>query len=483
MASGCLGSDCQGCADCPELSLAEILGVGSPFECELWSRQVERAIAIDAGTLPYAEVTPLADPMPIPWGWDDAKYWGKNTTSLDFALLILGVHLRYNLRAHRAEWRMVQDCDRADAWRELNDRTMARLREVIAGSFIHPKKTDDDTDYIGLEYGRDKWQDTINALLYRNEVDPFRQWLETLPAWDGEERLRWWIMDAFEGLSEDYEDLAAWAGQFLFLGAVWRTFRPGVKQDETPVLIGAGGIGKSTALAEMLPTELPGLFGDALHLAADNKSQVEALQGKVLVEISEMVGSTRADVSRLKAFLSRVDDGGVRLAYRRDPEMMRRRCIFAGTADVGDPLPNDRNLRRFVPVELPDGNPVHVRRFLNEHRTQLWAEAVSLYRQGVEARLPDALKESQSSATAKARNTNETLEDAITQWIEGFSGNTFRLAQLASGLGLIDTIEDGARLSNQDQRRITRTLHAMGYERITARPEGGGKPSKVWAKE
>ena len=61
-----------------------------------------------------------------------------------------------------------------------------------------------------------------------------------------------------------------------------------------------------------------------------------------------MAGSTRADIASLKAFLSRTDDGAVRLAYRGDPELMLRRAVIVGAADRNDPLPNDPNLRRCV---------------------------------------------------------------------------------------------------------------------------------------
>ena len=46
----------------------------------------------------------------------------------------------------------------------------------------------------------------------------------------------------------------------------------------------------------------------------------------MIVEASELAGVSRADIQSLKAFLSRVDDGAVRLAYRRDPELMLQAC-------------------------------------------------------------------------------------------------------------------------------------------------------------
>ena len=128
-----------------------------------------------------------------------------------------------------------------------------------------------------------------------------------------------------------------------------------------PVLIGKGGIGKSTCARFMLPKDRGEWFSDGLHLASDSKTRAEALQGRVVVEAAEMAGSTRADLESLKVFISQQDDGAVRLSYRRDPETLLRRCVMVGTTDRSEPLPNDHNLRRFVPIYLDDGNPEEIR--------------------------------------------------------------------------------------------------------------------------
>ena len=46
-----------------------------------------------------------------------------------------------------------------------------------------------------------------------------------------------------------------------------------------------------------------------------------------------MAGSMRAELESLKSFLTRTDDGAVRLAYRRNRETTPRRCTIVGTAN------------------------------------------------------------------------------------------------------------------------------------------------------
>ena len=257
----------------------------------------------------------------------------------------------------------------------------------------------------------------------------------------------------------------------MLLGAVTRAFSPGSKLDEMPVLIGRGGIGKSTALRYILPQDQPELFSDALNLAGTPQERAEALQGRVIVEASELAGVSLADLASLKAFLSRTDDGAVRLAFRRDPELMLRRAIIVGTSDVESPLPNDRNLRRWAPVYLHGGNPGKLRKYLDANREQLWAQAVSIYKDGAEARLPDTLIQEQVAATSRARSRDVVIEDALEVWC-GQRTSGFTLQECAEGIGLSD-VNKGTRLAMRDQHRLGAALDGLGYTKRQQRVGGG----------
>ena len=254
------------------------------------------------------------------------------------AFYFLGVEARYNTRSSRAE---VRHESFPEGWRTLNDRLAAELREALTKRFIYPKTAKEPPVMVPLTFGRDAWADTFNAYLYDREVDPFAEWLDALPRWDRVDRLDGWLSQVFT--INDPNGLVAWTSRFILLGAVTRAYAPGSKLDEMPVLIGRGGLGKSTALRYILPPDQPGLFSDGLNLAGTPQERAESLQGRVIVEASELAGVSKADLASLKAFLSRTDDGAVRLAYRRDPELMLRRAIIVGTSDVESPLPTERS--------------------------------------------------------------------------------------------------------------------------------------------
>ena len=376
----------------------------------------------------------------------------KDSAALVAALDSMGVALRYNVRAYRAEaWN-------GEGWQPVSDRWAAHHRERI--SQTHSYSTKDGTS--PLHYGRDAWRDALAAALYERETDPFEDWLDTLPAWDGTERIALFLSDNFE-IAEPGA-LEQWASRFLFLGTVWRTYQPGTVLHEIPVLIGPQDSGKSTALHYTLPTAIPDLFSDSLDLSAGDKERGEALQGRAIVECSEMTGAGRADLLSLKAFITRADDGTFRAAFRENPEPRPRRCIIVGTSNEDRPLPNDpTGNRRFVPIKLTAGRPADLRRYIDGCREQLWAEAVALYRQGETARLPDDLKPAQREAAERARRTDEILEDRLALWLlsarrlEGFT-----LSDAAHGCGML---KDGG--DTPDQRvsaRLSAALKNLGCE-------------------
>ena len=269
--------------------------------------------------------------------------------------------------------------------------------------------------------GFDAWLGLTLALVDEHRVDPFIAYLEQLPNWDGVERLDTLLERCFTLANpEEQLKLAAWTMNYLTLGAIQRAYHPGTKLDEIPVITGEGGIGKSTLAAHLLPAEHRRTwFTDQLDLLADDQRKAEALDGRVIVEISEMRGSRRADKNAIKTFLQREDDGAIRRAYARTMPPAPRRCVFIGSADNTESLPDDANLRRFVVVELADGDASELRRILWNEQPQLWAEAKDRYHRGKEARLPEELKaQAHEAASGHRYRANPSFDEAVAEWAD-----------------------------------------------------------------
>lgn len=344
----------------------------------------------------------------------------KNAESLEYALSDLGVELRYDVRAALIQYRCNGDFTltgnvKWDGWTNLDDLAEASLFRVISERFRYETSRSRDSRKIKpspLEFGRVSRLDHLNSIVANNQVDPFKEWLAELPEWDGVERCNS-LLTTLWGTEDT--GLVQWASRYLFLGAIHRTMHPGCVLDEFPVLIGEQNCGKSKFTELSVPSLE--LHSGQLQMDDSTQKQVEALLGVVVGEICEMSGSTRADLNKSKAFLTRRDDGHVRLAYRRHVNQMPRRCVFIGTANPGPCLPNDETgLRRYVPIELPAKRCLigPVEPWLEEHREQLWAEALAMYGNGMSARLPYELSGIQAAMAEKYRASDHVIED----WVE-----------------------------------------------------------------
>ena len=193
-----------------------------------------------------------------------------------------------------------------------------------------------------------------------------------------------------------------------------------------------------------------------------------------------MAGSSRAELQSLKAFLSRTDER-VRLAYRRNPETIPRRCIIVGTTNEAACLPNDpTGNRRFVAVHVgtKPGAAGAVRAYMAAHRDQLWGEALANYRLNVTARLPEWLKGDQAEANESSRRRDDILEDAVDTFLS-IEAQPFTLAYAAVGCKLIGH-DDVTRLSMRDKQRLSAALTAAGCTK--AKVLDSGKRHWLWSK-
>lgn len=114
---------------------------------------------------------------------------------------------------------------------------------------------------------------------------PVRDYLNSLPEWDGIER----VEDLFiRYLQADDTPYVRAVTRKTFAAAVARVYVPGIKFDCVPVLDGDQGIGKSTIVKDLVTSEY---YSETLSLTdMDDKSGAEKLQGFWAVEIGELAG-------------------------------------------------------------------------------------------------------------------------------------------------------------------------------------------------
>ncbi|MBS1988739.1 hypothetical protein JST56_07175 [Candidatus Dependentiae bacterium] len=231
--------------------------------------------------------------------------------------------------------------------------------------------------YIETAYsvsGIQKVKDAIDMVMMRNSFHPVRDYLDGLQ-WDGLHRLDTLLIDYLGADSSDYVKAVT---RKALVAAVARIYKPGIKYDYVLTLVGKQGIGKSSIIKKLGKDWYSDSFG-----SIQGKEAFEQIQGVWLVEIGELAGLRKADLETVKHFISKQEDR-YRVAYGRRIENFPRQCVFFATTNNRDFLRDPTGNRRFWPVDTLVQEPVKnvFTDLTPKEVSQLWAEAVALYKAG-----------------------------------------------------------------------------------------------------
>lgn len=308
-----------------------------------------------------------------------------------------------------------------------------------------------------------------------NCIHPVRDYLNGL-AWDGVERLDRW---ALTYLGAEDTPLNRAFGALWAISAVARIMRPGAKVDHMLILEGPQGARKSTAL-KVLAGEA--WFTDELA-EIGSKDAAQQMRGVWIVEIAELDAIGRAEVSRIKAFLTRTVDR-YRPPYGRYVIDVPRQCVFAGSVNPDTYLRDETGNRRFWPLRCGTIDLDALRR----DRDQLWAEAVLRFREGAIWWLEDPMLIAAADEVQATRLQADAWDDLIDHWLEferdrvnrGFAGHddwrdeeikrTVALTDVSVGEILEHAIRlEPSRWTKGDQMRVGAYLKANRWVRYQLR--------------
>lgn len=192
--------------------------------------------------------------------------------------------------------------------------------------------------------------DRLEVIAVSRPHNPVRDMLEAEP-WDCEDRLptlfRWWGLD--DPLSQTL--VHKWLIQCVALANNDRGVP--VCADGVLVLLGAQGIGKTTALRTLVP--IPDMFKDGALLDPNNTDTKMQSLTCWICELGELDRTTKKDAAGLKAFLTS-PFSEYRTPYARKAVRRPRMTSFCGSVNVQDFLADETGNRRFwtVPVERID---------------------------------------------------------------------------------------------------------------------------------
>jgi putative DNA primase/helicase len=327
---------------------------------------------------------------------------------------------------------------------------------------------------------------SVIAVARNVRVHPVRDYLEAL-AWDGTPRLDAW---AVTYLGAEDTPLHRSMASLWMVSAVARIMQPGCKADHMLILEGPQGIRKSTAL-KVLASD-PWFTDELAELGS--KDAAQQMRGVWIIEMAELDAIGQADVSRIKAFLSRTTDR-YRPPYERYVVTVPRQCVFAGTVNPDTYLRDETGNRRFWPLRCGDIDLEGLRR----DRDQLWAEAVACYRAGAPWWIEDRALVAEASAAQEARYQGDAWDARIERWLvserkpvnvgvgefEDWQERFVPRAQPLTDVSIGEVLEqalgiEAAKWTKGDQMRVGAYLKARKWERYKTTGSARDGVAREW---
>lgn len=244
--------------------------------------------------------------------------------------------------------------------------------------------------YIDASYGsfsQRNYDIAVTKAADDRSYHPIKEYFDGLPVWDEMPRVDTVLIDYLGAQDNAYVRAVT---RKALCAAYMRIYHPGIKFDYITVLNGNQGIGKSTLIAKL------GMewFADSLTLSDMNdKTAAEKLQGYWIHEIGEMAGMKKAELEKVKAFVSRQDDK-YRASFGRRVTPHPRQCIFFGTTNSEKGYLRDiTGNRRFWNVKVTGEGRMKPWNLDQETVDQIWAEVIVLSNAGEDLFLDHALED------------------------------------------------------------------------------------------
>lgn len=194
------------------------------------------------------------------------------------------------------------------------------------------------------------WDRDVRRYLHSDRIEgyhPFTLYLDTLPAWDGEDR----ITPLAHRVSSDEVWTRSFHRWMLAMVAQWKGMSGSQANSVAPLLVSdEQGWGKSTFARTLLPCELRRYFTESFDLNAASSAELKlATFGLINLDEYDKLPSSR---QLLLKNLMQMASLNLRRAYRQQAEPLRRIASFIGTSNRRDLLTDPTGSRRFICVEL-----------------------------------------------------------------------------------------------------------------------------------
>lgn len=291
--------------------------------------------------------------------------------------------------------------------------------------------------------------------------EPVQDYLRGLK-WDGQSRIDSWL-HWYAGVNVGLDPVMIHYTQQIarkwLISAVARAMNPGCQADHSLILESVQGEGKSTLFRTLCPD--PEWFSDGLP-DFHTKDASEHLQGKWIIEMSEITNVIKSEIEDMRGFLTRRVDQ-FRPSYGRQQVNRPRRCVFAGSTNRGDYLKDPNGERRLWIARCTKPLMLDA---LAADRDQLWAEALVAYQAGETWHL-DKSTENYARTVQQSRVARDGWKDELVGFLS--EQTTVTVLMCLNALGMVPP--QGTR-DPKKEAMMKAELEHLGWERCGTQRSG-----------
>ena len=270
---------------------------------------------------------------------------------------------RRNILSGKTEYLIIKKDDESEL--EEKDGDWKVLTNNAFNSIVRHAKR------LGIGENKSPRQD-IDEFINSEEVpvyNPIKEYLESLPKWDGQNQVAE-LFGRIPGLtSEQLNWCSIWLRSAV---AHWLQMDMLHGNEAVPILIGQQGCGKSTFAVRLLPEKLRQYFLDHINFANKFDSEM-ALTHNLFVNIDELANMGASQQGKLKQTLSKVRVNG-RPIFGKSQDDRLRFASFLATTNDEHPLCDPTGSRRYICLHIPAGEYIDNSSVINYD--QLYAQVM-----------------------------------------------------------------------------------------------------------
>lgn len=217
-------------------------------------------------------------------------------------------------------------------------------------------------------------RDNLRTIIFSNQFesfDPYKMWLDSLPVWDGDDH----IEALASTVKTDDDEYWHWLFKKWIVAFVGSLAEDDVVNQMAFIFCGAQGIGKSSWINRIIPSELKEFTASGFLKPNENETLVQ-LSELCLYNMDECENLKPNHVEAIKNIIT-MPQMYLRRAYTTLSQTYVRRCSFCGTANGTAILHDVTGNRRFGCVEAKE-----IDYQFDVNLEQVYAQAYQLFRAG-----------------------------------------------------------------------------------------------------